>query len=107
MSKPTLDLKVEIEPIYQSQTEGILKMKTPVTKTETTEARFIRKIKQMEERISDLKNMTEKWPHLSHQNIKCKCFLSQNIHGNLGHYEQIQLRIEDAEEVETTLLKGL
>jgi hypothetical protein len=60
MNKPSPGLKVEIEPINQSQTEGILEMKNPGSGTQTTEASFTKKIQQMEERISGLKNMTEK-----------------------------------------------
>jgi hypothetical protein len=43
MNKPDPGLKVEIEPIKQSQTEGILEMKNPRTRTKTTESSFNKK----------------------------------------------------------------
>jgi hypothetical protein len=75
-------------------------MINPGPQIQITEPSFTKKIQQMEEWISDLKNMTEKWIYLSKQNTRCKNFLSQNIHGNLGHYEHIQLRKKHTEEVE-------
>jgi hypothetical protein len=47
-------------------------MKNPRSRTRTTESSFNKKIQQMEERISDLKNMTEEWTHLSKQTLNVK-----------------------------------
>jgi predicted transcriptional regulator len=51
MNKSAQDLKVEIEAIKKTQTEGILEMKNLGKRTETTDASITKRMQEMEENI--------------------------------------------------------
>ena len=63
-SKTVQGMKVKIESIKKSQTEGNLERKNLRTKTVTSEANLTNRIEEMEERISDIEDKIEEMdPH--------------------------------------------
>jgi hypothetical protein len=60
MNKPIQDLKVEIESITKTQTEGNLEMKILGSQTRTTGANLTNRIKAMEERISGIEDIPKR-----------------------------------------------
>ena len=54
MNKTVQDLKMEIEAKKKTQTVGILEMENLGNQTRTTDASITNKIREMEERISDV-----------------------------------------------------
>ena len=53
------DLKVEIEAIKKTQTEGILEIENVGQRTGTTDTRITNGVQEMEERISDIEDAIE------------------------------------------------
>jgi predicted nucleic acid-binding Zn-ribbon protein len=59
MNKIIQNLKVEIESIKETQTDGNLEMKILETQTGTLEASLTNRIQKMEERLSDVEDNIE------------------------------------------------
>ena len=72
MNKTVQDLKMEIEAIKKTQTEGILEMENLGKETETTEESITHIIQDMAERISGIKDTIEEIDTLVKQNTKSK-----------------------------------
>lgn len=68
MNKIFEDLKVDLESIKKTQTEGKLEMKDLRTQTGITETSFTNRIQEMDERI--LKHRRNR--HLRQRNVKSK-----------------------------------
>jgi hypothetical protein len=81
MNKIVQDLKMEIEAIKKTQTEGILEMVNLGKRTGTTEARITNRTQEMEERISGIDDMIEEIVHQSQKMPNLKV-LKQNIQEN-------------------------
>ena len=59
MSKTVNDLKIEIEEIKKTQTEGILEMENLVKRIGTADLSIISRLQEMEERISGVEDTIE------------------------------------------------
>ena len=59
MNKTVQDLKMEMEAIKKTQTEGILEIENVGQRTGTTDTRITNGVQEMEERISDIEDMIE------------------------------------------------
>jgi predicted RNase H-like nuclease (RuvC/YqgF family) len=59
MKKTVQELKAEIEAIKKTQTEVILEMENLGKRTGTTDTNITKRIQEMEERISGVKNTIE------------------------------------------------
>ena len=73
------ELKIEMEAMKKTQTEGRLDMEYLGKRTETTETSIIKRIQEIEERISDPEDTIEKITALTKENSKSNKFSSQNI----------------------------
>lgn len=69
MNKILEDLKMEIEGINRTQTEGILEVKNLVKQAETTETLFTDRIEEMEDRVSGTEDMNDKIDTLVKENV--------------------------------------
>ena len=78
-SKTVQGMKVKIESIKKTQTEGNLERKTLRTKTVTSEANLTNRIEEKEQRISDSEDKIEEMDILVKENVKLKKILAQNI----------------------------
>jgi hypothetical protein len=59
MNKTVQDLKMEMEAIKKTQTEGILEIENVGQRTGTTDTRITNGVQEMEERISDIEDAIE------------------------------------------------
>ena len=75
MNKTVQDLKMEIEAIKKTQTEGILEMENLGKKTETTDHQQNPK----DGRISEVEDTIEEVDKPDKENVKTKKCLTQNI----------------------------
>ena len=76
MNKTVPDLRVEIEAIKKTQTEGILEMENLGKWTGTTETSITKRKQEMEGRLSGVEDITEKTWYISQKNVKSKKFLT-------------------------------
>ena len=87
------DLKTEMEAMKKTQTMGRLDMENLGKWTETTETSITNRIQEIEERISDAEDTTEKINALIKENSKSNKFSSQNIQEILDTIKRPNLRI--------------
>lgn len=83
-------MKMEIESINKTQTEGMLEMKILGTWTGTTEVRFTNIIQAMKEGILGMEDTTEEVNTSVKKYVESKKNLTQKHAENLGCYEEIK-----------------
>jgi hypothetical protein len=72
-------LKMKIEEIKKTQTEGILGMQNLGNRTGSTDASITNRIQEMEGRISRSEHMIEEIDSSVKENVKSRTFVTQSI----------------------------
>ena len=97
------DLKIEMEAMKKTQTEGPLDMENLGKRTGTTETSITNRKQDIEERISSAEDTIEKINALIKENSKSNKFSSQNIQEIWNTIKRPNLRIIGVEEEELQL----
>ena len=103
INKIAQDLKMEIEEIKETQTEGILEMEKP--ETETTNASITNRIQGVEERILDGEDIIEETNISVKENVKSKKVLTQTVQEIWDTMKSTNLRIIGIEEGEESQIQ--
>ena len=96
------DLKIEIEAIKKTESEGIMRMEKLGKRTETTIANITNRIKEMEERISGAEDTRDEIDSLVKENVKSNKFLTPNIQ-EIWNIMKRKLNMASKSELNTTL----
>jgi hypothetical protein len=107
INKTVKDLKVEIEAINKTQTEGILKMENLRRRTETTNTSITNRVQEMEKRILDIDDTIEETDTSVKYMLNLKKFLTQHIQEIWDTMKRDNLRMIGIEECEESLLQSL
>ena len=92
MKKTVQDMKVKIEAIKKTQTEGILERENLEKWTRTIDIKNSKTIYRMEERISGVKDKIEEIDISVKVSVKSKKFLTQNIQEFWDTMKRLNLR---------------
>ena len=76
MNKTVQDLKMEIEAIMKTQSDGILEMESQGKRTRWKLTSISNRVQEMEERISGVEDTIETIYTLVKENVKSKKFLT-------------------------------
>ena len=76
MNKTVQDLKMEIEAIMKTQSDGILEMESQGKRTRWKLTSITNRVQEMEERISGVEDTIETIYTLVKENVKSKKFLT-------------------------------
>jgi hypothetical protein len=101
MNKTIQNLKVGVEAIKKTQTEGILEMENIGKRTGFTNTSITNRIQEMEERISGIEDTLEDSDTSVKENVKYKKFLTQNnqkIWDTMQKPNQRTIRIKERED---------
>jgi hypothetical protein len=82
MNKCVQNIKMEIEAIKKTQTEGILEIENLGKRTGTTDASITSRIQEMEDRISGAEDMIKEIDASVKENVKSKKFLTRQKQTN-------------------------
>ncbi|KAL6046108.1 hypothetical protein STEG23_023652 [Scotinomys teguina] len=107
MKETVQNLKIEIETIKKTQTEGRLERENLTKQTGTTDKSITNRMQEMEQRISDAEDTIEKIDSSVKENTKAKKVITQNIQEIWDTMKRPNLRIIGIEEGEEYHLKGI